>query len=140
MTSKKTLVPLWIFASFTVHEYCSLKMMFGPKKSFNKVSKFQKHFFLFSLPPKTERNIFFFISAHNFACFFGGNENKKICFWNLLTFRWFLVNEMNIRSIFKTRFFVLLNNLIDFLHREVWNAGHRHYKQVLLYCFFSIKW
>ena len=29
---------------------------------------------------------------------------------------------------------------IEFLLREVWNAGHRHYKQVLPYCSFSIKW
>ena len=43
-----------------------------------KLSKFQKQIFLFSFPPKTKQNWF--------CSLFGGNENKKVYFWKLLTF------------------------------------------------------
>ena len=63
----------------------------APKKhGLLKVSKFRKQIDLFSFEPKTERNI----RAEIFRLVFGSNENRKICFRNLLTF-----NTFNLRLI-----------------------------------------
>ena len=59
------------------------------KKSMLKVIQFRKQIFLFSFEPKTQRNhclISALASKKIFCWVLGSNENKKICFWNYLTF------------------------------------------------------
>ena len=83
-----------------------------------KVSKFQKQIFLSSFPPKNERN-YFLISAqaskmgwirkwwykgYNFVHFFRGNEDKKICFWNLLA------SSLTSKSILRKQLAVLFHS------------------------------